>query len=364
LTGRDSIGIGIIGTGFARSTQLPAFKACQGARLAAVASGHRANAEAVAREFDIPFVADDWRAVIERADVDLVSIVTPPATHREIALAALDAGKAVLCEKPMAMDAHETDAMRVRAEELNACALIDHELRLLAGRQRLHALLRAGEIGRVRHARFIYSTGARASAERGWDWWSDERAGGGVLGAIGSHAVDALRWLLGAEINEVCAQLATHVQERADERTGTLRRVTTDDEANLLLRFTETDLTAGTTGVVALSMVAPGESVHRIELFGERGALMIAEPEELYRATLDGGAWQRIELAPTPLATGLRDGSWSRGFSVFARELINALRAGRNEVAHAATFEDGHRAQLVLDAARASHQHARWVRVA
>ena len=360
---KETIGIGIIGTGFARMTQLPAFKACAGARLAAIASGHRENAEAAAREFEIPFVADGWRAVVERADVDLVSIVTPPVTHREMALAALAAGKAVLCEKPMAMDAGETDAMRRRAEDLNAFALIDHELRLLAGRQRLRELLRGGEIGRVRHVRFTYSADARAGAERAWDWWSDAQAGGGVLGAIGSHAVDAFRWLLGAEVSAVCAQLATHVAQRPDARTGAARAVTTDDEANLLLRFADGALTAGTTGAVALSMVEPGEPQHRIEIFGERGALMIAEPEELHRAEVGGRAWRRVELPPTPLAPGMRDGSWARGFTVFAREIVSAMQAGRNTVAHAATFEDGHRTQLVLDAARRSQEGGCWVSV-
>ncbi|HEX8119527.1 MAG TPA: Gfo/Idh/MocA family oxidoreductase, partial [Pyrinomonadaceae bacterium] len=88
----EVVGVGVIGTGFARTTQLPAFKACEGARVVAIASGHRENAEAVARDFRIPFVAGDWREVVARDDVDLVSIVTPPSTHAEMALAALDAG--------------------------------------------------------------------------------------------------------------------------------------------------------------------------------------------------------------------------------------------------------------------------------
>src|SRR5215210_6298122 len=96
------INIGIIGTGFARTTQIPAFRACEGARVLALASGHRENAERVAREFEIPFVASDWRELLAREEVDLVSIATPPATHAEMALAALAAGKGVLCEKPTA----------------------------------------------------------------------------------------------------------------------------------------------------------------------------------------------------------------------------------------------------------------------
>src|ERR1044072_7874064 len=94
-----TIGIGVIGTGFARTTQLPAWAACEGARVVAVASGRRENAEAAAREFGLPFAADDWRGFDRREDVDLVSIVTRPVTHAEMAAGALAAGKAVLCEK-------------------------------------------------------------------------------------------------------------------------------------------------------------------------------------------------------------------------------------------------------------------------
>src|ERR1044072_7445243 len=99
--------IGIIGAGFARSTQMPRFKNCEGARIVAIASAHREHAEEVAHDFDIPHVEDDWCGVIDRDDVDLVCIVTPVVTHCEMALAALDRGKHVLCEKPMAMDGDE-----------------------------------------------------------------------------------------------------------------------------------------------------------------------------------------------------------------------------------------------------------------
>ncbi|MFL6282048.1 MAG: Gfo/Idh/MocA family protein [Pyrinomonadaceae bacterium] len=108
---KNSVGVGVIGTGFARTTQLPAWAACRDARVVAVASGRRENAEAAAREFGIPFVADDWRGVVGREDVQLVSIVTPPSTHAEMVAAALAAGKAVLCEKPMAMNAEESARM-------------------------------------------------------------------------------------------------------------------------------------------------------------------------------------------------------------------------------------------------------------
>src|SRR2546423_15668229 len=125
---RGVVGIGIIGTGFARTTQLPAWRACEGARVVAIASGHRENAERAAREFDIPFVAEDWREVVAREDVDLVCIATPPVTHAEIATARLYAGKSVLCEKPMAMEAEETDARRQSTRASGRPGLASHEL--------------------------------------------------------------------------------------------------------------------------------------------------------------------------------------------------------------------------------------------
>lgn len=351
---KNSIGIALIGSGFARRTQLPAFKACEGARVVAIASAHLENAERAAREFDIEHFTDDWREVVARDDVDLVSIVTPPSTHLEMTLAALDAGKAVLCEKPMAMNAVETDAMRRRANETGRLALIDHELRFLNSRRRMRELLLSGEIGNVFHAKLLYRADARADATRAWDWWSDKDAGGGALGAIGSHAVDAFRWLLGAEVSQVYASLATHVRERPDRKTGELRNVTTDDEANLLLDFTDGELTRATTAAASLSVVESGRVEHRLEIFGSTGALML-EGDKLWRSRTGEGQWQPVDVEREDLAMGMSDNEWSRGFTIFSRELIKALREGRQTIEGAADFDDGHRTQLVLDAAQRSH---------
>src|SRR6266851_4562072 len=129
MTADRTIRIGIIGAGFARTTQIPGFKNCQGAEIVAIASARREHAEEVAREFDIQHVESDWRALVARDDVDLISIVTPVVTHCEMTLAALDHGKAVLCEKPMAMNASEALLMTERARAAGVPALIDHELR-------------------------------------------------------------------------------------------------------------------------------------------------------------------------------------------------------------------------------------------
>jgi predicted dehydrogenase len=364
LTNRNSIGIGIIGSGFARSTQIPGFRACAGARVVAIASARRERAAAVAREFEIPFVGQDWREVIERADVDLVSIVTPPSTHLEMTTYALARGKAVLCEKPMAMNASETGEMRRAADEAGAFALIDHELRFLEGRRLAREMLRAGEIGRVRHASLIYRADSRAGDGRAWDWWSDASKGGGALGAIGSHVVDGFHWLLeGARVARVFCQLSTHTPARPDGESGKMLPVTSDDAANLILNFSGGELLAeaGATAGVSMSFVEAGEPLHRLEIFGTRGALRIEGDGALWQAELGAGAWRRIEAAPGELAHGMHDNGWARGFTRFAREIVRALGEGRTTVADAATFADGHRTQLVLDAARRSHASGSWV---
>lgn len=355
---KDTVGIGIIGTGFARSTQIPGFRACDGARILAIASGRLENARRVASDFDIEFVARDWREVVEHSDVDLVSIVTPPYTHMEMTLRALEAGKAVLCEKPTAMNAGEAGEMLRRAEDRGALALIDHELRFLPSRRLMREMIAAGEIGRVQHVKYFFRAESRSDPERPWNWWSDAAAGGGILGAIGSHAVDSIRWMLRTEVSHVMAQLATHTRERQEEETGRLRAVTSDDEANLILGLSDGSVTEGATATIHMSMVEQGQPLHYMEVFGSKGALRV-EANRILRARPGESDWSEAAQPAAELAEGMRDNEWSGGFTLFSRAIIQALREGKRTVDEAAGFTDGYRNQVVLDAARRSHESGR-----
>lgn len=357
------VGIGIIGTGFARTTQIPGFRDCMGAKIVAIASGHRERAEAVAKEFGIDYVAPDWQALVEHNDVDLVSIVTPPATHVEITLAALAQRKAVLCEKPMAMNAGETARMVEAARDAGVLALIDHELRFLNSRRTMRGMLQTGAIGTVRHCNYVFRSDYRAIPERAWDWWSDRAMGGGTLGAIGSHVIDSFRWMLGTEISHALGLLSTHIKQRPDKSTGESRAVTTDDEAKLMFRFADGPLTEGATGAAALSVVESGKYENRLEIYGTKGALMVEETGELWRSPTGSGVWRPVQVDQDHMAVGMRESSWSRGFTTFAVAICDALRAGRTTVNDAATFEDGHRVQVVLDAIRESNESGCWVTI-
>ena len=357
------IGIGIIGAGFARTTQIPGFRDCMGARVVAIASRKSDRAADVAKEFQIPNVVENWRELVTRDDVDLVSVVTPPATHAEMALAAIEHRKGVLCEKPMAMNAEEARRMTDAARKAGVLAVIDHELRFLSSRRTMRSLLTSGAIGTVRHCNYVFRSDYRGVLDRAWDWWSDEKMGGGTLGAIGSHAIDSFRWMLGTEISAVSCMLSTHIKERPEKSSGTMRPVTSDDEAKLHFRFADSALTQNTTGAASLSVVESGSYENRMEIYGTSGALMVEETGEVWRSPAGSGAWRPVQIQQDPIAPGMRPGSWSRGFAALSCHLVEAVREGRTSVEGAASFEDGYRVQLVLDAARESNKSGCWTKV-
>ncbi|MDQ3665754.1 MAG: Gfo/Idh/MocA family oxidoreductase [Acidobacteriota bacterium] len=363
MTNGKPIRIGIIGAGFARTTQIPGFRDCMGARIVGIASRNPEHAADVAKEFHIEHVANDWRELVAREDVDLVSVVTPPATHMEMALTVLNHGKAVLCEKPMAMNAGEAKRMTEAAQEKGLLALIDHELRFLKSRRLMRSMLNSGAIGAVRHCNYLFRSDYRGALDRSWDWWSDKTMGGGALGAIGSHVIDSFRWLLSTEVSAVSCMLNTHVSGLPDKATGAIRRVTSDDEAKLHFRFADSSLTSNATGAAALSVLESGSYENRLEIYGAQGSLMVEETGELWHSPTGSGAWRPVQVHQDPIAPGMRPASWSRGFAAFACNIVEALREDRKTVEGAATFEDGYRVQLVLDAARASNSSGCWTTV-
>ena len=106
-----------------------------------------------------------------------------------------------------------------------------------------------------------------------------------------------------------------------------------------------------------------GRYENRVEIYGSSGALMVEETGELWHSPAGSGAWRRVEVEPDRIASGINDSSWARGFTRFSCAILDALRTGKKTVPDGATFEDGYRVQLVLDAARESNKSKCWVNV-
>ena len=356
------IGIGIIGSGFARRVQIPAFLACDGVELVSIASGRLENARAAAEEFGIAHFTDNWRETVARDDVDLVCITTPPNLHREMTLAAIENDKHVLCEKPMAMNVAEAEEMTAAAEGSNRLALIDHELRFLHGRIKAFEMLRDGAVGTVRNARATFQAPHRGDPSLKWDWWSDKKQGGGALGAIGSHVIDTLQWLLGTEITEVFCQLSTNVKGRID-KTGSKRMVTSDDQTSMIVRLADGKLTTDTTAMVSVSMTEGPKYQNRTEFYGTDGTLSIDHFGRISIAKTGEADWSHISVDAGAPVGKFPDTGFSRGFMAFAPLIVEAIRSNRASIEGAATFADGLQIQRVLDAARESHSRGRSVAI-
>jgi len=333
--------VGVIGTGFGRQVQIPVFAAHPRARVAAVASATPGRAAKVAAEFAIPHAFDDWRDLI-RADLDLVSITPPPATHREMALAAAAAGRHIVCEKPMALNAGEAHEMLLAARRAGVTHVIDHELRFNPNRRTIKTLIDGGFIGRPRHALITVIGTGRSDPARPWTWWADAAQGGGVLGAQGSHQIDLLRYWLG-EIEAVGGTVESYIAERPFE--GAMRRVTSDDFTALLLRFR-----SGAVAAVVLSVVAATAEGPRIEVWGDDGTLRLDGRERLWGARR-GEEWRELTQPETVEAPPGMDYAplWGLSFVRMADHLVTAI-LDRGPIAPAATFEDGLAVQRVMDA--------------
>jgi predicted dehydrogenase len=314
----------------------------------------------------------DWREVVTRPDVDLIDICTPGDSHAEIALAALAAGKHVLCEKPLANTVQEAEAMADAAASAAArgvFAMVGFSYRRVPAITFARDLIRSGRIGTVRRAQAAYLQDWLVDENGPMTWRLDkQRAGSGSLGDIGAHAVDAVQFITGQSVEQVSGMLETFVHERpllgesvglsgtASSERGT---VTVDDAAYFTGRlsggavatFEATRFAtgrknafrlefSGSTGAVAFDL----ERMNELEFYdgsdaaGEQGfrRILVTEPEHPY-----GGAWW-------PTGHGL---GYEHAFSHQVRDLVVDIAEGRQPEP---SFADGLQVQRVLAAVEAS----------
>lgn len=354
--------VGFVGTGWTRRVQIPAFR-LGGLTAQAICSGNPENARAAAAALTIPDVYDTWQEMVTAPNLDIISITTPPDLHQEICTAALKAGKHVICEKPTALGVEQAEAMVAAAQAApDQLAIIDHELRFTPQRQQMRRLLREGYVGRILWVEFQEARAWRVNPEQPWNWWSSAEQGGGMLNALGSHAVDTLRWMVG-RVEAVSAQLRTAHYDRPDPITGTPRPVTADDHAHLQINFGN-----GVKGTVLVSGLIPDGKGQTIRIYGTDGALRLDTDDRLWGlrgGNFPDGEWESIRVVdPVANLADLPNSSpYTRGSVYLARTLAHALAQGETWLPDAANFLDGLAIQRVLDAARLSDAEQIWVGV-
>ncbi|WP_104104650.1 Gfo/Idh/MocA family protein [Arthrobacter sp. 08Y14] len=334
----------------------------------------------------------DWREAIAREDIDVIDIVTPGATHAEIAIAALQAGKHVLCEKPLANTADEARAMTdaaADAERNGVRAMVGFTYRRLPATTHARNLVAAGAVGTVRQVRAVYLQDWLVDPDAPLTWrLQQEQAGSGVLGDLGAHAVDLAQYITGHRLTEVSGTLETLVPTRpvaADSPvageggsglggavlggapgTGERGPVTVDDVALFTGRFED-----GVLGSFEASRMATGrKNALRLEVSGTLGALSF-DLEDLnflefydYAAPAARQGFTRIMVTEPahpyvsawwPAGHSL---GYEHGFVHQAKDFVEAIAAGTQP---SPSFADGLQVQEVLDAvSRSAGKSSVW----
>jgi predicted dehydrogenase len=391
-----SIGMGMVGYAFMGRAHSQAWQAVSRAfdpplrpRLAAICGRDEAATRAAAARLGWAAAETDWRALIARDDVQLVDIVAPGSLHAPIAIAALQAGKHVLCEKPLANTLAEAEAMATAADAAfpqGARAMVGFNYRRVPAIALARRLVEQGRIGRLRHVRAVYLQDWLVDPDSPLTWrLQAEQAGSGALGDLGSHIVDLARFLTGDEIAGVSALSATFIDQRplpggsgdgdaTGDATGTgtgdatgdpsgtsnrTGRVTVDDAVVFSARFG-----SGALGSFEATRYAAGrKNALRIELNGSAGSLAF-DLERLNELEFYDGAdpsatagFRRIlvtEAAHPYLSGWWPPGhilGWEHTFTHQANDLLTAIAEGAQPEP---SFADGLAVQRVLDAVQRS----------
>jgi predicted dehydrogenase len=333
------IRVGIVGCNYGRSVLLPAFRADKRCQVAALAGTDAGRAAALAREAGVPQAYGDWRALVEDKNIDAVAIATPPALQAEIAIAALEAGKPVFAEKPLAATLSHARAMVHAADQSRLPAMIDLDFHQIASWQRAKKLLDDGAIGALRHIAVHWHVENYSTRMRLRNWKTLSADGGGVLGNFVSHCLHYLEWF-GGPLARLSARLAGLP---GDENLQTTTAMALD-------------FAGGHMGTLSVSCASYLGSGHRVECYGEDGTLMLSNTSsdymrgfELWHARRPAAALERIEVAD-PDDARYPDGRIAP-VSRLAKIFLDAIESGG---AGEPDFAAGYRVQQLIAAAQRS----------
>ena len=317
----------------------------------------------------------DWKQLVSRDDIDLVDICTPGDTHAEIAIAALDAGKHVLCEKPLANSVGEAEAMAAAAEraaERGVRSMVGFTYRRVPAIALARKLVAEGRIGEVRHVRAQYLQDWIADPAAPLTWrLQKERAGSGALGDIGAHIIDLTQHITGDHIGSVSGLLETFVKERplVEENGGRqVGEVTVDDTAAFLARFG-----GGAVGVFEATRFATGrKNAIRLEINGSAGSLAFDFEDmnvlHFYDAAEDPETAGFRRILVTESSHPYVAGWWPPGHGLgyehgFTHQVVDLMRAIAADEQPQPSFTDGLQVQKVLAAVEQSARSRDWAAV-
>ncbi len=342
--------------------------------LQAVSARDAGKVKAFADQWGYASTETDWRKLVERKDIDAIDICTPNNLHAEIALAAAANGKAILCEKPLAMDAVEGLKMVAAVEAAKVPNMVWYNYRRIPAVTLAKRLIDEGRLGKVFHyrAKFLQDWTIKSDLPQGGAglWRLDlAAAGAGVSGDLLAHCIDTALWFNG-RLDTVCAMTETFVKERMHNLTGKVEKVGIDDACTFFGRFEN-----GSLANFESTRYARGhKAAYTLEINGEDMSLFW-DLHDLHRLQIfdykDEGkirGWKSVHVTDNSPDHPYMDKWWVPGLAVgydtsFTHQVADFLEGLSTGKPASPTFRDALETQYVLDAVLDSAKKQQWVTV-
>ena len=344
------VGIGIVGCNYGRLVHLPAFRLDPRCKIVALAGSDAARTAELAKAENVPLAFGTWEQLVEHPVVGAVCIATRPDLQPRIAIRALELGKPVFAEKPMAADLAGAENMVRAAEASGRIAMVDFNFCEILSWAKAKALLDEGAIGRVRHVDVNWNVENYSTRMRLTNWKTSGAEGGGVLGNFVSHCFHYLEWFCGP-----IAGMSARISGLPDAPA-------TETNAGISLMFR-----SGAAGNIAMSCASYLGSGHRIELYGEDGTLTLVNETTDYmrgfRLSFGRRPAQLMDVISVVDEVDLRFPSDGRiaPVSRLAARFLDGIERG---IATTSGFREGLRVQALLDVARRANDLGRWLEIA
>ncbi len=350
-----TVRFGVVGTGmWANFVHLATYQAHPQAEIACVCDVDAGSAERAAARFGAESTETDYEAMMVRDDIDAVSIITPNVFHARMTLAALRAGKNVMCEKPMAMSYAEAQGMVEAADRAGVKTGINFSYRGFPGARYAHHIVSEGHLGRIYHVNAHYLSGGFANPKVPLVWrLQKDMAGTGALGDIGAHLIDQVQWISGETITSLVADQRTFVDERPLLDGSGTGRVEVDDATTLMTQFE-----GGGMGSIVITHFATTREVELIvEIYGDKGALSyrLSDQDNLQLAI--GPFVRENQMLTAPIPARFK----AEQQQIWRRNVNNFVNALANDRPMDPDFSDGLRNQEIQEAATISTRERRWV---
>lgn len=357
----SNIRVGVVGGNFGESHIL-GFQHCPEIEVIAICRRQRDLAQQLAQRYHIKGLYTDFDEMVQSKDIDVVSLAVPHHLHYPMTMRALDHGKHVLCEKPLALDVEQATEMARKAERAGLIHMTVFNWRFAPAILRMKELIEKGEIGQTYHVFFSWLTSRRKNRESRFFWrFARTESGFGVLGDSGVHGIDLIQWIVG-DFRKVVSHMAICVPEhRAD--TGEYKKTEVEDSCSFLGQ-----LNSGAQVIFYNSAVASCDRVIRLEVYGDKGFLgvhLFPSSQDYYGRLLGGKGEKspdtvipiprRLKLDMRPLDERVTPSALF--FARFARQLVKAIQTGQ---APSPNFFDGLKAQKVLQALVTSWEKKQW----